>query len=209
MIKSRHISFEETLRSLENEYISNLIRSKIYLLSQDIRHYKKVMGVKREKIESIGKRKELKTMFNDFDLKENAFSRVIPVFGFPYLVYNERFHQEDKKFTFPYSGTVVQLPGGKYGHSDYVAENKIHIRMMDNSFKEFNLFDVRRLSPVETDMYYYYTPGAKFQTSFGQDSCVLKEVDLKKKICSFEYESDGLMVKNKSSFSEVSRILEL
>lgn len=209
MIKSRHISFEETLRSLENEYISNLIRSKIYLLSQDIKHYKKVMEIKKEKIESIGKRKGLKTMFNDPEFNENAFDRVIPIFGFPNLVYNEKFHQDRKKFNFPFSGTVVELPGGEYAHSDYVINDKIHVRMIDNSFRELDLLDVRRLSPMKTDMYYYYTPGAKFKISSNREPLLLKCVDLKKRVCHFEYESGGSTIKSMNSFSEVSRILML
>lgn len=206
MIKSRNICFEETLKSLENEYISAKIRSQIYTLTQDIKYWGRVVSAKREKIKSLGLRKGLKTMFDDYGLEQDVINRVVPIFGFPHFTYNEKFHEEGVRFTFPYSGTVVQVPGGEYGHSDYVDNNKIQVRMVDNSFRTYNLFEVRRLSPLETDMYYYYIVGSKFKT-FSSDSCVLKRVDFNKKRALLSYQSEGVMLEDNFSFNEISRIL--
>lgn len=209
MIKSRHISFDDTLRALENEYISSIIRSKIYTLGKDKKHWGKIASLKEEKIKNIGSKKGLNTMFDDPILKDVAFDRVIPIWGFPNFTYNEKFQNDPEKFTFPYSGTIIQVPGGEYGHCDFVNNNKIQVRMSDNLFRKFSLIEVRRLTPLETDMYYYYLPGSKFRVFSIGSGCTLNSVDLNKKTACFNYVSGGVEIENKSSFSEISRMLEL
>lgn len=199
MIKSRHLSFEEALQALEDEFICAKIRFQIYALNHDKRHWEKVMDAKKSKIKNLGLNKDLETMFDQIELEEEAWKRIVPEFGFPHFIYNEKFQENDRKFTFPYSGTVVETCDGKYGHSDFVENGKIQIRI-GKEFFEYHLDEVKRLGPKETDMYYYYTPGAKFRTPFSE-SCMLKGVDLRKGVASF-----GL-TKNKFSFSEISRIL--
>lgn len=63
--KTRNLSVAEYFLQLQKEYLTAEFRRKIYFNLKDKAYYQKVMGFKKEKIESIAKRKRLKSIFND------------------------------------------------------------------------------------------------------------------------------------------------
>lgn len=63
--KTRNLSVAEYFLQLQKEYLTAEFRRKIYFNPKDKAYYQKVMGFKKEKIESIAKRNRLKSIFND------------------------------------------------------------------------------------------------------------------------------------------------
>lgn len=63
--KTRNLSVAEYFLQLQKEYLTAEFRRKIYFNPKDKAYYQKVMGFKKEKIESIAKRNRLNSIFND------------------------------------------------------------------------------------------------------------------------------------------------
>lgn len=63
--KTRNLSVAEYFLQLQKEYLVAEFRRKIYFNPKDKAYYQRVMGYKKEKIESIAKRNRLKSVFND------------------------------------------------------------------------------------------------------------------------------------------------
>lgn len=111
-MKDRNISIVEYLEVLQNEYIFNEIRKKIYPKKQDRDYYQKVLDSKKEKILDISERNRIPCIFTTPDIKDKLMKRLIPMFGFPnftskesnrryYEVYDQRnYYRRESNFKF-------------------------------------------------------------------------------------------------------------
>ena len=63
--KTRNLSVAEYFLQLQKEYLLAEFRRKIYFNPKDKAYYSRVMGYKKEKIDSIAKRNRLNSIFTD------------------------------------------------------------------------------------------------------------------------------------------------
>lgn len=87
--KTRNLSIAEYFLQLQREYLIADFRRKIYFNPKDKSYYQKVMGYKKEKIESIAKRNRLKNIFDDESTLEEVKKELFTADGKPKFDMNE------------------------------------------------------------------------------------------------------------------------
>jgi hypothetical protein len=103
MDNNKRQSIIDYFNTLQVEYLISEIRKKIYPTSSDKRHYEKVMGLKKDKIEDIAAKNSLKSIFNSADKKAEFISSMYPVKGLP----NFGKHLKDQDVTNYYSKNAL------------------------------------------------------------------------------------------------------
>lgn len=81
--KTRNLSVAEYFLQLQKEYLLADFRRKIYFNPKDKAYYKRVMGYKKEKIESIAKRNRLNSIFNDNVTLKQVQDELFTIIGRP------------------------------------------------------------------------------------------------------------------------------
>jgi hypothetical protein len=153
--------------ALQKEYICTTIRKFIYSQTSDKKHFDNVLFKKKNKILSIGRKNKLNNIFNDKSILSEFYYEIVPEYGLPRFIYNERTQPDQikKQYNFPYSGTLVEVKSKgskKIGVTDYVDFNNkaIYVRFLIGEKSERIYYKkVRRLSVEECDRYYYYKDG--------------------------------------------------
>lgn len=87
--KTRNLSIAEYFLQLQREYLIADFRRKIYFNPKDKSYYQRVMGYKKEKIESIAKRNRLKSIFDDESTLEEIKGELFASDGKPKFEMNE------------------------------------------------------------------------------------------------------------------------
>lgn len=87
--KTRNLSIAEYFLQLQREYLIADFRRKIYFNPKDKAYYQRVMGYKKEKIESIAKRNRLKNIFDDTATLEEIKQELFTNDGKPKFEMNE------------------------------------------------------------------------------------------------------------------------
>lgn len=87
--KTRNLSIAEYFLQLQREYLIADFRRKIYFNPKDKSYYQRVMGYKKEKIESIAKRNRLKNIFDDESTLEEIKNELFTADGKPKFEMNE------------------------------------------------------------------------------------------------------------------------
>lgn len=115
--KTRNLSIAEYFLQLQREYLIAEFRKKIYFSPKDKTYYQKVMGFKKEKIENIAKRNNLKSIFDDESVLEEIKSELFSSGGKPNFEMNdsdiENYYATGNEFS--YRGKIWTL--------DYVQED--------------------------------------------------------------------------------------
>lgn len=94
-MKDRNITISEYLNVLQKEYIVAEIRYKIYPRPKDKIFYKnKVMNGKKRKIDDIGSRNNLPTIFNCFLTKDKMYQSIYNIKGLPLFSYKNDEHRK-------------------------------------------------------------------------------------------------------------------
>lgn len=88
-MKNRNISIAQYLETLQKEYLVAEIRNKIYPKISDKKFWKKVMLGKKEKIEDICFRNNIKSIFDDVEIKKRVYSEVYNESGLPNFSYKD------------------------------------------------------------------------------------------------------------------------
>ena len=211
MSKNRHLSSFDYLEILQEEYICNDIRTKIYIRRADKDHYRRVLESKKKKIQSIAEKNSLSTIFDNEELYKKYWHRVVPIWGIPHFIYNQsKDVQEDK---FPYKGTLVKyLIEGQYQYGFTIEvlfeDGLVLITPMNEQeeVQEVHYQDVEKLSAEKNDEFFYYFIGNTFKvycTEAEIEIAVLADVDHDKKEAHFRL-TGGNVIK---PFNEISRIL--
>lgn len=87
-MKSRNLPIVEYLDQLQKEYVMYEIRSKIYKEKKDVVYFKNGLDLKKQKIEDISLRNNIKNIFNSVELK-NHFYQLINSFDGPLFEYRD------------------------------------------------------------------------------------------------------------------------
>lgn len=210
MSKNRHLSPFDYLDILQEEYICNDIRTKIYVRRADKDHFRRVLENKKNKIQSIADKNSLLTIFDNKDQYNRYWHRIVPAWGLPYFIYNEsKKTQEDK---FPYKGTLVKYmieDQREYGFTievDFPNEKVLTTPVNEQEqVRRIHYQDVERLSVEETDQFFYYFTGNAFKLDI-DDSVVIAvivDADFDKKEAHFIVDGE----KKTFTFENISRIL--
>lgn len=96
--KSRSQSLLDFLKSLQLEYITAFIRSKIYPSVKDKSYYKYVMIGKREKIVDIAHRNSLKCIFTCSEMYQVYYDEVVGKKGLPNFIYRDAEDKENREY---------------------------------------------------------------------------------------------------------------
>lgn len=86
--KSRNLSLTDFYSILQLEYISYFIRSKIYP-QEYAQKYVDYCVCKKEKIEKIGTKNDLPSIFNSTNIKEKYLDKFFSVYGLPNFEYRD------------------------------------------------------------------------------------------------------------------------
>lgn len=109
--KTRNLSVAEYFLQLQKEYLTAEFRRKIYFNPKDKAYYQKVMGFKKEKIESIAKRNRLKSIFNDNVTLSEIQRELFTLDGKPKFemtdIDRENYYATDNEFS--YKGEIWTL----------------------------------------------------------------------------------------------------
>lgn len=87
--KTRNLSIAEYFLQLQREYLIAEFRRKIYYNPKDKSYYQRVMGYKKEKIESIAQRNRLKSIFDDGGILKEIQTELFSPDGKPKFEMNE------------------------------------------------------------------------------------------------------------------------
>lgn len=87
-MKTRNLSIVEFFKILQQEYLIAEFKKKIYSFSKDKSYYAKVMNFKKEKIEDISSRNNLKSIFTDNSTLKLYQSELFDESGKPKFVMN-------------------------------------------------------------------------------------------------------------------------
>jgi len=93
-MKSRDISILDYFNTLQHEYFCAELRSKIYTKQSDKDYWKTIMEHKKNKIQDIAIRNNLKSIFSSNEEYRKVFGKVLH-FGIPDFIYRD-FHQKRK-----------------------------------------------------------------------------------------------------------------
>ena len=210
MSKNRHLSPFDYLDILQEEYICNDIRTKIYVRRADKDHFRRVLENKKHKIQSIADKNSLSTIFDSKDQYNKYWHRIVPEWGLPFFIYNEsKKIQEDK---FPYKGTLVKYlfeDRYEYGFTievDFSNEEVVITPVNEQEeVRHIHYQDVKRLSVEETDQFFYYFAGNTFKVDTDEDVkiAIIVAADLDKKEAHFSINGKKIV----SIFENISRIL--
>lgn len=211
--KSRNIPPLEYFEVLQEEYICAAIRYKIYPRISDKKYYQRVMEKKKDNIIDLGSRNFLTTIFDDSKLMREAYSKLLNEFGPPNFLYNPllmKKYEENRDNLFPYKGSLVRIKSRPdlVFIVDYVdfEEQRVYVKEKDDQESEDFPNDViEPLSPMETDLLFFYYP--KTEVRIQQDNDVLigkvvKNYYIKKEV---DVEVNGQV--NRYSYNQVGRIL--
>lgn len=217
MSKSRDISPYDFLQALQKEYICLEIRWKIYVNRADRDYFKNKMKEKEKSITMLAQKNRLKCIFTSAQEYLSVWRSIVPEYGLPKFIYNI-VNVSEKQQKFPYTGTAIQVKVGdsfEYGVSHKVHRPKLYVgNVMETestvtyyTYKSSDLqvallSNVTRLSHEETDEFFYFYPGNKFDTNQSKIG-ELKKYDLKTKQAILDLE--GMFVTLRPE--DISRIL--
>jgi hypothetical protein len=119
-VKTRDLSVFQFFELLQLEYIVLELRKKIYPSLSDQSYYERVMKQKREKIEDIGAKNYLPSIFSDQEVKKHKYNQIYNQFGLPNFIYKDE--EQKQKYS---------LLDKKYY---YLPESEVRI-MIDADFK--------------------------------------------------------------------------
>lgn len=92
--KNRNLSLFKFFEQLQLEYIVAELRKKIYPSDKDKNYYQKVMDNKKTKIQDIGIRNSLPSIFStDLKVKNSLYLKVYKEVGFPLFLYRDEAHK--------------------------------------------------------------------------------------------------------------------
>jgi hypothetical protein len=177
-------STEEYLLALQKEYICLIIREKIYLHENDQKYFQDLMAKKREKINSVSRKYQLPNIFQQPFEYKRLFDMIVPDYGLPNFIYNI-VGVEKKQLKFPYKGTVVRAEvDGSYhvGITQQVDfdNSSVDIKLHDGTVVAVEFAKTKRLNHQETDEFYYFYPGSKFQVEDKTGEWTLVHYDLQR-----------------------------
>lgn len=131
--KTRDLTVFEFFEQLQLEYIVLELRRKIYPSLTDKDYYHRVMEQKKEKIQDIGSKNYLPSIFTDKNIKNHKYSQVYVPFGMPNFFYKDENHKQkyavlDKKYYYlPESEVRFSIDGeiriGKINSVDFIKNN--------------------------------------------------------------------------------------
>lgn len=172
IVQKRNISPEDFLEALQNEYICTEIRSKIYIHENNRAYFLKLLEKKRESILLVASK--IRNAINIVEDKEEykrVHDKIVPEFGLPKFIYQFT-NVKEKDLMFFFKGTVVYSEINKVRgitNKTDIKNNIINIRLYDGNDINIPASECVRLSPQETDEYYYYYPNSKFLCDLGVD----------------------------------------
>jgi hypothetical protein len=116
VVKSRNLSLADFYSILQREYIAYYVRSKIYP-SEYAKKYEAYCVSKKEKIEKIGIKNGLPSIFNMQSLKDMYIDAFFNAFGLPNFEYRDDMSRKimgkwDKEYWFG-SGTTIKIKTDK------------------------------------------------------------------------------------------------
>lgn len=135
--KTRSLSPAEYFIVVQSEFIQAEFRKKIYYSVKDKNYYEKVMGYKRETIEKISKRNNLKSIFNCkekmSDIRKRCFRDGN---GFPLFIMSDSdiFNYFMPNNEFSYNGDIFMLK--EVNHAKKLATIDDNGKSMVVSFKD-------------------------------------------------------------------------
>ena len=91
--KSRNLNLKEFLWNLHHEYLSAILRSKIYFKPNDISYWTRVSGFKKEKVINISGQIKAENIFTDNKVYSEILAFTLPdfcIFNFSYKNFEER-----------------------------------------------------------------------------------------------------------------------
>jgi hypothetical protein len=156
-IKTRDLSYYKYFEQLQLEYIQAEVRKKIYPSLSDKSFYKRVMEGKKEKIEDLAIRNNLKSIFNNENVKVEKYKLFFNESGLPNFFYRS---DQDKTINSDKDKRYYYMVGSEVRVKDL--ENKEKIGKIDSvSFstqtasiefeegKEFiNIFDLDKITRI-------------------------------------------------------------
>lgn len=126
---SRDLSIFDFFESLQKEYICAEIRTKIFQKKYTL-YWQNAMIGKRKKIEDIGSKNRLKTIFNSKEEYLKIFSQIIPEWGEPVFCYRDEVQKEklerwDKIFFYNKKSEIKILNENLTVSIGYIADNSM------------------------------------------------------------------------------------
>ncbi len=203
-MKDRDISILDFFYALQREFICLEIRSKIYISKNDKEYFGKLMAKKKTAILTLSKKNNLPNIFESDDEDLRVWKEIVPLFGFPKLIYNI-VNVTPEKLSFPYANTVVKC-GDSFGITQKVnfEDNTVSVILSGDAFiSVFHKNEVKRLNHEQTDEYFYYIAGNSFNTKENGIG-VLKEYSMKDKKAVIFFSEERVLTLDRD---QIARIL--
>src|SRR5690606_3308450 len=96
--KSRNIPLYDFFEILQLEYIVAELRAKIYGKDKDRKYWKRVMSGKKETVQNIADKNNLRSMFEDESYKYMLESKIYNTEGFPNFIYRDEAHKQNQEY---------------------------------------------------------------------------------------------------------------
>jgi|GEM_PF-4596027 len=140
LMTSRKETALRYLRTLEAEYLTCQLRGLIYTRPNDRAYYQRVLEQKQERIERIGVRESIQTLFQDPAVRTQHEDRLFGQGGLPTFHYKDysdeqKFKESDRRNYYQPGRTVRLADGGRGRCAGLTDDGRVRVRLEGQSRK--------------------------------------------------------------------------